>query len=236
MKKNNKLNQLKSNKKTTPEKGVISTNSHLNQNLEIKFFYDYPEALLYTGKDSKILAVNYQFSQLFGYQPEDINGKKIENIILLSQDQEVAENKKGLLSKLGKCVYHQAILRKGDNSFVDIEISISPIHSDEKDDQGSLITFKEITHRNENKKLNQVLCNISKAVISNISSQELYQTIYHEINTIIDAKNFHIALLNREKKKVEYNYFVDQKDELDKDTNRLGITDTLANYCIKPTA
>ena len=232
MKTNNKPNQFKSNKKVIPEKRDISSDFPLNQILEINIFTHHPDALLYAGKKGKIIAVNHRFSQLFGYQPHEIKDKKIENVIFISQ--EVAANQKAILSKLEKFIYdHQAILKKSDQTFVDIEISVSPLYSDEHEHLGSLMTLRDITHRKENKKLNQVLCNISKAAISNISSQELYQTIYHELNTIIDAKNFHIALLNTEKKKVEFSYFIDQRDEFDADANRRGITDTLANYCIK---
>ena len=96
---------------------------------------------------------------------------------------------------------------------------------------GSYMANKNKINKKESENLNRVLYNISKAANSDISLQELYNIIYKEINTVIDATNFHIALFNQEK--VFFAYFVDEKDELDKQVDQYSVTDTLANYNIK---
>ncbi len=188
-----------------------------------------PEAILYLDKDGKIIDLNPRFSQLFDYQIKDIKGETFGTITLFPGDKQ-----KNLLSKIRKKFYgQQAQLKKKNGSLVDVEISASPIILNKNDFNGSLLSYKDITQRKENENLKSVLYNISKAANSNITLQELYNIIYKELNTVIDATNFHIALLDREKNKVTFAYFVDQKDRLGKEVNGLDVSDTLASYNIK---
>jgi len=223
---------MKLNKRKNPEKQVIPSYSNSNQLQEFNIFQCNPEAMLFVDKNGKILAINPRFSQLFGYQLVDIKGNMLD-IITIFSEKELA-NQENLLSKLKAGFYdHQAMLKKEDNSLVDVEISASPILLKEKNYQGSILTYKDVTQRKENENLNKVLYNISKTANLNITLQELYHIIYKELNTVIDATNFHIALLDREKNVVTFAYFVDQKDRIDKEVDRFDVSGTLANYNIE---
>jgi len=232
MKENNKENQLKLNKGKKPEKQVIPSYSNSNQLQEFTIFQCNPEAMLFVDQNSKILAINSRFSQLFGYQPSKIKGNGLEVITLFPETE--LSNPKILTSKLKAGFYDcPAMLKKEDCSLVEVEISASPILLYEKSYQGAVLTYKDVTKRKENEKLNNVLYNISKAANFDITLQELYHIIYKELNTVIDAANFHIALLDKTRDKVAFTYFTDQKDKLDEEANQLGVSDTLANYNIK---
>jgi len=196
---------------------------------ELTIFKYNPEAILYLDQDGKIIDLNPRFSQLFDYQLKDIKGETIDTITLFPEDKP-----NNLLSKIRQRFYgHQAQLKKKNGSLVDVEISASPIILKKNNLHGSLLSFKDITQRKENENLNSVLYNISKAANSNITLQELYNIIYKELNKVIDATNFHIALQDREKNKITFAYFVDQKDQIDKEANGFDGSDTLASYNIK---
>ncbi len=209
----------------------ISRHAPLSRKLqELTIFNDHPEGMLYLDKRGRILAVNHRFSQLFDYQPEDIKGNNINHMIIPRGDP---GSKKSLLSKFNTILYHQrAILTRKDGSSAEVEISIFPVHIEKEDYHGSLLTCQDITQRNKKEKLNQVLCNISKAANSDITLRELFRIIHQELNHVIDAANFHIALLESEHGTVTFVYFVDEKDKLDENVNQQGISDTLANYNI----
>jgi diguanylate cyclase (GGDEF)-like protein/PAS domain S-box-containing protein len=221
---------LHSDKKIEKQKVYFCSKDSLIQ--ECTIFQYNPEAMLFVDKNRRVLAINPRFSQLFDYQLEDVQGKKIDAFILFANNKQ--KSYADFWKKLGQQFYiSEAILTKKDHSVVEIEISASHIYSSKQNHQGILLAFKDITQRNENEKLNKVLYNISKAANSNISLQELYDTIYQELNNIIDAKNFHIALWDKEKDKVIFTYFVDEKDKLDERENKRGVSGTLANYNIK---
>lgn len=59
--------------------------------------------------------------------------------------------------------------------------------------------IKNKINKKQNGNLNKVLYNISKAANSAITLQEIYNIIYKELNTVIDANNLHIALLDKDK-------------------------------------
>ncbi len=199
---------------------------------ELTIFKYTPEAILYLDKNGKIVDLNLRFSQLFNYQLTDIKGEKIDTITIFPEGK--SESPKSLLAEIRKEFYGQpAQLKKKDGSWVDVEISASPIFLNKNDFYGSLLSYKDITQRKENENLNKVLYNISKAANSNITLQELFNIIYKELNTVIDATNFHIALQDREKNMATFAYFVDQEDELDKEVHSFDVSGTLANYNIE---
>jgi hypothetical protein len=91
--------------------------------------------------------------------------------------------------------------------------------------------IKNKINKKQNGNLNKVLYNISKAANSAITLQEIYNIIYKELNTVIDANNLHIALLDKDK--VFFAYFIDEKDTLDEQIDQFDVSGTLANYNIK---
>lgn len=98
--------------------------------------------------------------------------------------------------------------------------------------QGALLTSKSknLTQKNEYERLNDVLFHISKKVNSSTSLKKLYDFIYQELNSIIYAKNFHIALRDKENDKINFTYFIDEKDKIDGKINQYGIAGILIDY------
>lgn len=203
-----------------------------------KLFEDCPlfqsnrEAMLFLDRKNRIQAINRKFSILFNYQFEELRGKDIGTFITFSEPK----------LKIGSASYKkinqefyipEAVLTKNDYSTIDIEISGSPIFSSNNKYKGTLLTIRDVTERNENERINKVLYNISKAANSNISLQKLYDIIYQELNNILFAVNFHIALWDKENDKVIFTYFIDEKDDLDEEANKKGVSKTLANYNIE---
>ncbi|MCJ7689100.1 MAG: PAS domain S-box protein, partial [Clostridiaceae bacterium] len=79
---------------------------------------------------------------------------------------------------------------------------------------GLIGVSRDITERIQNEKLQQVLYNIAKAASSPISLNQLYKTIHQELAIVVEIKNFHICLLNKEENKLHYDYFFDEKDDI----------------------
>jgi len=73
---------------------------------------------------------------------------------------------------------------------------------------------RDITERKNYERIQQVLYHISNASNSFISLYQLYETIHRELSTIIDTRNFHIALINKKSGNIKFDYFVDEKDDI----------------------
>ena len=194
-------------------------------------FKSSPEALVYVDEKSNILYINSQFTKLFGYTLEEIKGRNINDGMIHPQDKiEEAEYlyQKSLLSSY----YNYESIRKKKNGFLfPVGISGSSVIIEGKS-RGRIISFRDITKRKQNEKLQEVLYNISKAANSPISISQLYPIIHRELGNIIDATNFFIALTDYQKDEVYFPYFVDEKDK-DFPIINFSETNSLTAYVIK---
>ncbi len=120
----------------------------------------------------------------------------------------------------------ETIRQKKDGTPVPVCISTSFVKI-KNNVTGIIGLYQDITERKQSEKVQQVLYNISKAANSNISLKELYPIIHKELHKLINATNFHISLLN--KNKSFFSYYSDEKDVLDQ-IRRTGTKNNLAAY------
>jgi len=110
-------------------------------------FNSSPEAALYHDKEGRIINVNPRFTELFGYAPEEIIGRKIdEGMIYPENKTEEGERltKNGLTFK-GISDY-ETIRKKKDGTLVPVIISTAPVIIDKKT-QGTIALYRDITER-----------------------------------------------------------------------------------------
>lgn len=178
----------------------------------ISLFKSSPEALVYVNEKSNILDINSQFTKLFGYALEEIEGRNINDGMIHPQDKiEEAEYlyQKSLLSSY----YNFESIRKKKNGFLfPVNISGSQVVIEGKV-KGRIVSYRDITERKQDEKLQRVLYNISKAANSPISLDQLYPIIHKELGNIIDTTNFYIALVDKKEDKIYFPYHQDEKDE-----------------------
>ena len=193
-------------------------------------FESSPEAALYHDKNGRILNINTRFTKLFGYTLEEIRGRNIDEGMICPQNK-VEEGKRLTQEAFKHSLDYETIRKKKDGTLIPVIISASPVIIDGQP-QGTIGLYKDITKQKQNEKLNSVLYNISKAANSDISLGQLYSLIHKELGTIIDANNFHIALLDEEENKICFKYFFDEKDKVST-TLKYDNFGTLSAYVIK---
>lgn len=191
-----------------------------------------PSALLLIDKSGKVLAANPQFSRLFDYQAEDLINKELDTILTFSE-----EDYKSYLSYLTNPTQEvrslEATLDRKGHSALDIEISGYPFFTSKEYFLGNILAFKDISLRKYNERLSRALFNIFRTANSDISLSDLYDIIRVQLNQIIFAENFHIALWDEEKNQITFSYFIDEKHELTEESDRPSLLKSLANYIIE---
>ena len=75
-----------------------------------------------------------------------------------------------------------------------------------------LITVKDITDKKIIEQTQNSILEISKLSLQNITLSEFLKNIHFQLNTIIDASNFFIALYSKEKDAYSFPYYVDETD------------------------
>jgi PAS domain S-box-containing protein len=70
--------------------------------------------------------------------------------------------------------------------------------------------FHDITERIRAEKAQALYYKIANMTIHSSNLESLFANIHHELSNIIEAKNFYVALVDREKKKLNFPYFIDE--------------------------
>ena len=176
----------------------------------VSLFKSSPEALAYLDEKGNILNINPRFTELFGYNLNEVKGRNLDNGMIHSPEK-MEEGKRITEKALKGKLYYETIRKKKDGTLFPVYISGSRVMLDGKL-QGVMAMYKDITERKRNEELNKVLYNISKAANSPITLDQLYKSIHHELGTIIDTTNFYIALVDEKEDKIFFHYHVDEKD------------------------
>jgi len=216
---------------TTERKNMLDK-LRKNEEKYRNLFQNMPGAYYRTDKDGNLIMINPEGAKLFGYNsPEDILGKNISQHLYFAPEER-KKYLKELEKNKGNLKDFELTLKKKDGTPLIIS-DTSHLYYDEKENiAGVEGIFVDITERVQNEKLQQALYNISNAANSPISLNQLYKTIHQELGNIIDTKNFHIALLNKEKNKIHFDYFFDEKDDISV-TLEYNNTGSLSGYAIK---
>jgi len=212
------------------EQKLAEETVHKSQQEFASLFDNSPQALAYLDPESNIININPRFTELFGYTLEEVKGRNIDDGMIHPPDK--MEEAKELTNKsLKGYFYCETVRKKKDGTLFPVAISGSQVIIDGQL-KGLIGTFKDITERRQNERLQQVLYNISKAANSPISLEQLYPIIHKELGKIIDTTNFYIALVDEKKDKIYFPYHIDEKDDNFPISN-FSTSNTITTYVIK---
>ncbi len=71
--------------------------------------------------------------------------------------------------------------------------------------------FHDITERIRAEKAQALYYKIANMTIHSSNIESLFANIHHELSNIIEAKNFYVALVDKEDKKINFPYFIDEQ-------------------------
>ncbi len=165
-----KLSEEKYRLLTENSKDII-----INYNSEGKISFINKAGLVFTGLNE----LNYTNELLINYIPKESHHVIYNNML---------ERTKGYL---GNRIFELDLLNfKGEKKT--FEVSSSPIIN-----EGKIVSFlstcRDITERKKQEQINNILYNVTNAIIEKNDLKEFIQIIHQEINKLVDATNFFIA-------------------------------------------
>jgi len=134
-------------------------------------FNSSPEATLYHNKEGCIININPRFTELFGYTPEEMRGRKIDEGMIYPANK----IKEGIIltqKAFNGFSDYETIRKKKDGTLVPVIISSAPVVIDKKP-QGTIALYRDITERKKaeenlqksQKELASLFKNIPQAVV-----------------------------------------------------------------------
>lgn len=186
------------------------------------------DAIFLETTEGRILECNTAGAKMFGYTKEEMACLTIADLV----PKEFAKILPKVITEeeTTRGIFVPRINKKKDGTLFPTEIATKLVNIEKK--PRLIVYVRDITERKKNEKLQEVLYNISKAANSNISLSQLYPLIHQELDNIIDATNFFIALVDFEKDEMSFPYHRDEKDN-DFPTRRLSRANNLTAYVVR---
>ncbi len=169
-----------------------------------------PEAIVQCDTKGNVEKINDEFTQLFGYSRKEALGRNIDELVS-SEDQR--KEAVGITKEVygGKKVAIETIRQHKNGTPVGVSILGTPIIVNNKQ-IGIYAIYRDITERKKADSIRQMIHNISNAVITCQTLNELFQIIFEELSTVMDTTNFFIALYDKKTDSLTLPFFKDEKD------------------------
>ncbi len=108
-------------------------------------FNSSPEATLYHDKEGRIININPRFTELLGYTPVEVIGKKIDEGMIYPANK-IKEGKILTQKAFNGFSDYETIRKKKDGTLIPVIISTAPVIIDKKP-QGNIALYEDITER-----------------------------------------------------------------------------------------
>lgn len=107
--------------------------------------------------------------------------------------------------------------KKKDGEPYWVNVNISPLFNNEGKITHFVAVKEDITERKKLENIQSALRNISDAIVSSKSLDEFFTFIYNELTSILNTRNFYIALYNEQTKMFSTLFMHDSKEEINVD-------------------
>ena len=142
-------------------------------------FNSSPEATLYHDKEGRIININPRFTELFGYTPKEIIGRKIDKGMIYPAGK-IEEGNILTQKAFNGFSDYETIRKKKDGTLISVIISAAPVIIDQKV-QGTIALYKDIT---ESKKAEEALRE-SQQEFATLFEGSPQAAIYHDEKGVI---------------------------------------------------
>lgn len=180
---------------------------------------------VYVIQNGIFVYVNPKFAEIFGYEPEEINGKKPFVDLVAPMDRErVTENIRRRMDgeiKNVRYVFHA--LSKDGNTIVVEVYGAQTLYNGAPAVIGSLL---DITERKRAENIQAALYRIAEETSAAGDLENLFAAVHRIVGELMDARNFYVALLDAAGEQLSFPYLVDEWDTVpDPRPLRRGLTE-----------
>ncbi|HOW09187.1 MAG: response regulator [Bacteroidales bacterium] len=173
-----------------------------------------PQAIAIIDLEDRVVMVNREFTDLFGYTPEEAVGRYVDDLII-PEDLKHDSVKPGEIAFENHRVTRNTIRCDKTGRRINVSLIATNVLID-NDIVASLGIYRDISVEKKNQTIQEILYNISTAALNQTDIKEIYPTIVQELSKIWDTNNFFIALYDKASDTLSMPFFSDEKDQFER--------------------
>jgi two-component system cell cycle sensor histidine kinase/response regulator CckA len=193
-----------------------------------QMFQASPDGLTIAGSDQRVLWANAAFSRMFGYEPSDVVGQLLDNLVVPSDRMAESQWISEALAR-GRPITLETRRRMRNGSLLDVSVSCAPLRLEGKI-QAFYAGYHDISDRRRVEALSSALYRVAEKSSSAHELQQFFAGVHSIVDELMYAKNFYIALYDPASDLLSFPYFVDEQDTAPP-TKKLGMG--LTDYLIR---
>src|SRR5262249_28646052 len=170
-----------------------------------------PEAISILDVQHRITRINSEFTQLFGFSPEEALGKIPSELIVPAERTAETDWIQDAIVRGQKITLETRRQRK-DGSLVDVSVCCAPV-TVEGTHVGYYVVYRNIEESKQAQTLSSALYRIAERTSSAADLQGFYAAIHNIVDELMNARNFYIALYDPSTQLLTFPHFVDEVDE-----------------------
>jgi PAS domain S-box-containing protein len=169
-----------------------------------------PEAISILDDQHHIMRINEEFTRMFGFQPEESLGHRIDTLIV-PPDRHAETRWIGEMLGRGEKVTLETKRQRKDGALIDVLISGAPVSVHGKR-SASCVLYRDISSQKRAEALSAALYRIAEIASSSSTLRDFYRAIHGIVGELMYARNFYIALYDPAAQSICFPYFVDEVD------------------------
>lgn len=150
-----------------------------------------PDAMVICDEAGQIVLLNQQAAALFGYQPEELHGRSLEDLLPDEQRAAHAHHRAGYFAQPrtramggGLTLYG----RRKDGSVLPLQISLSPIGAVDGAGQAlAMAAIRDISEQYELRRRQEVLLRVARRFAAEADPEEIFNTLLAEAAGLVRA-------------------------------------------------
>ncbi len=184
--------------------------------------------VIITDIEGKVVYVNRAYLNMSGYNKTEVIGGSMFDF---STDEGVTKLKEQVIPSLitkGHWQGEMTVTRK-DHSIFPAHLICTLLTDEHGNPEYFVAVFNDITYSKHQEQVQNVIHNITKAVIVTKNMEEFLKNVKMELDKIIDTTNFYVALYDEKSDTFSQIYNIDQKNKF----NTLPANKSLITHIIK---
>lgn len=187
------------------------------------------DCMILLNQKGNIVSLNDAASALLGYTDEELKGQTVS--ILLERGEPGNELVDRILNH-ENLRNRELIFRSKKGKKILVSFSTSLLLNEEGGAEGIVCVARDLTELKRSETIKDVLFNISEAVRRAVTLRQLLEIIQQQVNRLMDAKNFYVALVyDKQKALYTFPFIVDvNPEELEEPDTPVPLPGSFTDY------